>query len=115
MTVFDDSFENAFTMLLSQFGEAVVYRNSAGTERSINAIVDRSPSEYYSPAGDVVTPFAEIRTHDDATLGITASELNTGTDEIQIVVKTADTANLQWRPLMHLLSGGGGVTRIRVR
>lgn len=113
MTVFDDYFETAFATLLDQFGESVIYKTKDGTERVIDAIVDRSPPEFFTPAGDVSMPFAEIRVHDDATKGIAVTELNTGTDTIQISNKTGETAT--FRPLVKLLSGDGGVTQIRVR
>jgi len=112
MTTFDDLFQNSFDLLLNQFGESVIYSPLSGDDRTITAIVDRSPPEVYSPSGSAITVSCIVRCHDDATNGITSAEIDAG-DQIKIPVNKGDTATFR-NVKLNLQGDGGGVTMLAV-
>jgi hypothetical protein len=113
-TEFDNMMADGFDDLLALYGETIVYRNKAGVARPITGIVDRAPAEVFNAAGDLVlSPELTIRVHNDSTLGITATELNTGGDKVDVAVKTG--ADRTTRSLVLLLNSDGGVTEIAVK
>ena len=113
-TEFDSLFFDAFDDQLLMFGESIVYRKQNGTERTITAIVDRDPPAIFNPAGEVaLTPSVVIRVHNDATYGISNTELETGGDKVTLAVRTSETASQ--RTIAKLLESDGGVVSLAIR
>jgi len=113
-TVFDAHFASAgFPMLLEQFGEPIVYLPSGGGRRSITAIVERRPPSVFDASGNAVLPTATIRIYNSCRSGISSKEVNTGTDEIEMVLKVGDTIPKRFS-LMTLLAQDSGVTYLAV-
>ena len=114
MTVFDDHFAaTAFPGLLSQFGESVTYWPFGRASRTIQAIIDRSPPSIFDAAGNAVLPTAVIQVYNSATSGISSKELDSGADEIEMVLKLGETVSKRVS-VMVLLSQSGGVTQLAV-
>jgi len=113
-TVFDAHFASAgFPMLLDQFGEPIVYLPSGGGRRSITAIVERNPPSVFDASGNAVLPTATIRIYNSCRSGISSKEVNTGTDEIEMVSKVGDTIPKRFS-LMTPLAQDSGVTYLAV-
>lgn len=114
-SVFDNQFATSgFPALLAQFGEPVVYYPATGGQRSIDAIVTRDPPEIYDDQGKAVLPKFTLRVHNSCTLGISSQELDTGGDDISILLKVGDVKPTR-RTIMKLMSQDSGVVSIAVR
>ena len=77
------------------FAESVTYYphrfGTAATPRVINAVVVRNQVAVFNPDEQIVPEF-EVRVSNDATTGISSSELNTGGDMIKLAVRIGQTA-----------------------
>jgi len=80
-----------FPALVAQFGESVTYYPRSGGSKVFDAMVIRSQFETYTPSGDVVAQYL-IRFLDDCTGGVSATDIDTGGDEIEIIANEGDTA-----------------------
>lgn len=97
----------------SQFGETVVYwKRGASGGRTIMAGVDRTHPKVMQEAA-LITQYAEITVDDDDETGISASELDTGGDEIEYSERVGKTATR--RPITKLLKQRGGRMLLEVR
>jgi len=113
-TVFDSHFASAgFSMLLEQFGEPIVYLPNGGGRRPINAIVERNPPSVFDASGNAVLPTATIRIYNSCRSGISSKEVDTGTDEIEMILKVGDTIPKRFS-LMTMLAQDSGVTYLAV-
>lgn len=113
-TAFDAHFASAgFPLLLSQFGEPILYLPSGGGRRTVQAIVDRDPPAVFDASGNAVLRTAVIRVHNSCRVGISSQELNTGTDEIEIALMVGDSP-VKRCSVMSLLSQDSGVTQFSV-
>jgi hypothetical protein len=113
-TVFDAHFAAAgFPMLLDNFGESITYLPYSGGSRSIIAIVERDPPAILDAAGNAVMPTATIRVYNSCRSGISSKEVDTGTDEIEMILKVGDTIPKRFS-LMTLLAQDSGVTYLAV-
>jgi hypothetical protein len=92
------------------FAESVTYRKRDGTTRSIFAVVAREPVEQTS-AGAKRSVRVEVR--NDATLGISMSELDRGTDEIQVAADAGGTA--YWMRVASVETSDSGTVRMILR
>lgn len=76
------------------FAETVTYHphrfGTAATPRSIKAVVIRNQVATFSPDEQIVPEF-EVRVANDATTGISSSELNTGGDMITLAARIGET------------------------
>lgn len=91
MSRHDDNFQIAAESLMYQHGEVVTYRNRAGTERSIMAIIERGPRRPLAGQERSHTPDLTVTVLNRATSiadddfgGISASEINLGGDQIDL-------------------------------
>lgn len=79
------------------FAEAVVYHPHRfyGAEerppRTINAVVMREAIAVIDGDGDTVAPMWEVHVANDATLGISSSELDLGGDKISLAPRVGET------------------------
>ena len=78
-----------------EFAETIVYRFRAGGERTPSAIIDREPPAFYDAAGNVIMPAYMITLADNCTNGVTANEVDTGGDSIELVSENGDTGRTQ--------------------
>jgi hypothetical protein len=99
-------------MLVDYIGEAVTY-NPASTARAINAIVHRNPIEALPETPDLVGIAFVVKVIDDDTLGISAAELNKGSDTISVAVREGGTP--ETRQITRLIESGGGMLTLGVR
>lgn len=115
MTVFDDLFRDAAAPeLLTQFGESVVYVPKGGTPRTITqAIVDRNPPEAIVGPPSGHGPQLLVTVKDDATTGISRTEINTGGDRIEVAVRKGGTAKSM--QVNKLVKDTGGMLSMEVR
>jgi hypothetical protein len=84
-----------------------------GGRRSIGAIVERNPPAVFDASGNAVMPTATIRVYNSCRSGIASSEVDTGKDEIEMVLKIGETIPKRFS-LMTLLSQDSGVTHLAI-
>jgi len=94
-----------------EFAETITYFLAGGGRRSIKAIVDRNPPAIYDAAGDVVLPQFMITIHNNCTTGIEADEVNTGGDEVELIVKDGDLKPTR-KTVMHMAGHDLGVIEL---
>ena len=115
MTVFDTQFgEQAFPMLLEQFGEPVIYYPLAGGTRSFEAIVEREPPASYDAAGNVVLAEYRIRFLGSCKGGVKSNEIDTGGDQIAVIAEVGGD-RLVKRTVLAKTSDDSGVVSILVK
>jgi hypothetical protein len=99
-TIFDRQFgEQAFPMLLEQYGEPVVYYLRSGGSRSFNAIVERDPPAIYDAIGNVVSASYRVRFLNNCQGGVKSSEIDAG-DEISLVAEIGDARSRRFTVLI---------------
>ena len=77
---------------LELFGEPATYRKAVGTTRSISIVVYRNPPEPSAQQKGVLETKTRLFCRNSATLGISASELQLQTDEIDFPDRVGGTA-----------------------
>ncbi len=100
----------AADQLLSQFGEAVTYYPKGGGTRDIVGVVDRNPVGAITGSPHGNTPRMMVIVKNDASDGISSSEVNTGGDKINLDVRIGESeqqrriTSLVWHDygMMHL-------------
>ena len=113
-TVFDAHFAAVgFPMLLDNFGESITYLPYSGGSRSILAIIEREPPAILDAAGNAVLPTATIRVYNSCRSGISSKELDTGKDEIEMILKVGDALPKRMS-IMQMISQDSGVTSLAV-
>ena len=95
--------------LAHQFGEDCIYRPINGTPRTVKVIIERL-EEFVE--GRLVRRI-NCKAVDDATIGISRSEINDGRDEIDISLVAGETASRRQITLMD--DDSNGMVRFRVR
>ena len=114
-SVFDTRFaRSGFVRLLRHHGETVTYLPAAGGSRSLTAIIDREPPTIYDASGNAVTAEFMVRVHNDSTIGISASELDTGGDGIELLEHSSDTTPVR-KTILKMVSQDGGVVVLALR
>ena len=98
---------------IRQFGEPATYYPGGGaTGRSIQIVVERAV-EVPNETGDQVALALVCRALDHATLGILATEINDGRDEILLPIVEGGTAKR--RVITRKISTSNGMVRFMVR
>jgi len=77
---------------LDSFAEPVTYWPRGGGSRSINAIVDREPSEKLEGMPHGYSPRLVLWVANDSTIGISSSEIDTGGDLIELPMRIGQVA-----------------------
>lgn len=87
MTLRDAITSDVSTIFLNvnDFAETVVYYFAGGGSKTIKAIIDRSTYSFYDAAGNVVMPAFRITINNHCELGVLASKVNTGGDEVALI------------------------------
>lgn len=101
-------------MNLEDFAETVVYYFAGGGSRSVNVIVDREPTAFYDDQGNAVLPSFTIEMHNNCTTGVSISEIDTGGDDVSLLLKTNDVKP-ERRTVMKVLGHDKGAVTIAVR
>jgi len=97
MSLADRIITDAGTVFLNSdhFAETVTYYphrfGTAATPRSIKAVIVRNQVATFNPDEQIVPEF-EVRVANDATTGISSTELNTGGDKIKLAARVGETA-----------------------
>ncbi len=100
--------------ILRQFGETVVYfANGNGAGREITAVVVRDPLAIIAEIGEVLSQAMIVRVVNDSTLGISATDIDTGRDRIWVPI-TAD-GDPEARSIVRVLSDTNGFLRVLVQ
>ena len=104
---------NDADIILSEFGETIVYKPRGGGSRSIEAVVTRAGAEGLggAPAGNA--PLSNILVKNDSTEGISSSEIDTGGDKVTIAHRIGDTA--QDRRITNIIGQDCGMMTLEVR
>ena len=69
------------------FAERIVYYFRSGGSESVSAMVERSPSAIYDPAGNVVLPVFSITISNSCQSGITTEKIDVGGDEVEVIAE----------------------------
>lgn len=99
--------------LQRQFGEPVVYYRGDGVERSINAMVTRDPLTIIAELGDTLGVSIIVEVRNDATYGITSSEVDTAVDQIGVPLRNGEAAIP--RSVVRVLSDSGAYLRLALQ
>lgn len=113
MTRFATNFARTGAQSLTlQFGETIGYYNRAGDAvRNVSAMIDRNV-EIVSEAG-IPGHATIIRVRNDATYGITSTEIDTGGDEVSYARRVGETAKR--RAIVRVESTDNGIVRFMVQ
>lgn len=93
MTLRDTIVDDALTVFTnpSDFAEPVTYTKATGSTRTINAVVIRD--QWGSiPGTETEAPLIEVHVANDATSGITSSEIVVGQDSLALAVRVGQAA-----------------------
>lgn len=105
---------SAAPLLLGTMGETVTYYAEGGVSgRSITALVERGIFEVPQETGEQVTASLSIRVYNDSTTGISATEIDTGLDEIGAALR--DGAAESRRRIVRVISDANGMLRLLVQ
>lgn len=102
-------------LLLAVFGQAMTYRKRGleANDRSILAIVDRLGPEDVPQPGGWNAPAFEVVVANDATTGISSSEIDTGSDVVLLDVMIGEGG--QERQIVRVMEQDGGALKLWVR
>jgi hypothetical protein len=106
-----DQYDEGADVLLEIFGESATYKPAGGGSRSIQAIIDRDDAA--ALVGLANSPLLIVRVKNSTTEGISASEIDTGGDKINLVVRLGETA--QDRNITRILSQDQGMLELETR
>lgn len=98
-------------LLIRQFGELVTYfAEGVGGGRAIQAIVERDVQVITDQGIPALQTLVTVR--NDATLGITATEIDTGTDTLRVAMRVGETP--QVRQIVRVVSTENGHVQFEV-
>ena len=102
-TEFDDLFaDQAADVLMQWHAESIIYEPSGGSQRTIDAMVDRSPLDEMAEVQQLLVPNVVIEVRNHATLGIASATLNVGGDRVKVALWEGQTP--QWLPIVKRMS-----------
>jgi hypothetical protein len=99
--------------LQRQFGEPVVYYRGDGVQRDISAMITRDPLAIIAELGDTLGVSMIVEVRNDATYGITSSEVDTAVDQIGAPLRTGEAAAV--RSIVRVLSDSGAYLRLALQ
>ena len=109
---FDQELVDTAPEFSSTFGETGTYYPFGGDAREITVIVTRKPPAELDGAPHGCGPAIEIAVANDATTGISSSEVNTMKDEYKLPVRIGETA--QKRLIIEILSQDAGRMKLEL-
>lgn len=116
MTLRESIASDAVSVFLSadEFAETVVYLPRGGGSRTILAVVDREPPTLMDDAGNVMALSFMLYVANSATSGITAQEIDTGGDRIQIAAKINDAAKKNCT-ILRVMDNDNGMLQLAIK
>ena len=109
---FDQELVDTAPEFSSTFGETGTYYPFGGDAREIAAIVNRQEPAELDGAPHGAAPKLTIDVENDATTGISSSEVNTMKDEYKLPVRIGETA--QKRLIIEILSQDAGRMKLEL-
>jgi len=99
--------------LIHQFGESVTYYPAGDTSagRTIEAMIEREVAGI-DQAGDAMVFATVVRVRDDNTLGISATEIDTGADLLGLAMRVGESQRI--KQIVRVLSTENGLVRFEV-
>jgi len=88
----ESNMAEAFDQILTEFGETVNYIPRVGQNRSITVLVDRESVTDVAGLNYGRAPELTILVKNSATAGITADEIDTGGDKIELAIREGESA-----------------------
>ena len=121
MTLRSQIADDASLVFLStnDFAETVtyyphVYFGGSATSRSVSAVVFRQQVAVLAEdGGETVVPMYEVHVANDATVGISSEELDTGGDQIEFPPR--DGKDAEKRSILHLVTQDHGMLVLQCR
>ena len=110
---FDQALIDTAAEFTDTFAESVTYYPKAGGSRAISAVVTRQQPAEVDGAPHGHAPKLSVHVINDATTGISSAELDTGGDEINVAVRTGDTATR--RRITKIISIDAGMMELELR
>lgn len=98
---------------LSEFGEDIKYLPNGGGEREIRAVVDRELPAEIPGAGQGQSSVIIIIVANSATTGISASEIDTGGDKVELAMRMGET--VKQRRITKMIQQDAGMLTLEVR
>ena len=92
MTGWAETSQQSAAVGIEEFGETIAYVNASAISRSISAIVHRQIASPLPESGRMMRPFFQVGVANNATTGISASELDTGKDHLTFPRRVGGTA-----------------------
>jgi hypothetical protein len=116
MTLRESIASDAVSVFLSsdEFAETVVYNPHGGGSRTILAVVDREPPSIMDDLGNVVSLSFMVYVANDATAGITATEVDTGGDRLQISAMAGQVSR-RGCSIIRVMDNDAGMLQLAVR
>ncbi len=111
--VFDDILEDDSSEFLDEFAEDIIYLPAGGGSRPIRGIVNREIPEGIPSAPHGNTPILTVLIANDATDGISSSELDKGGERITIDIRAGKVATN--RKVTRLLAQDAGMIKVELR
>jgi hypothetical protein len=114
-TVFGRLFARAGAeQMMRSFSEDATYHPAGATPgRVIEATVERGTLQVITEIGEQVAPAIIVRVRNSSTLGISSTEIDTGTDEIALPLR--DGAAAVRRRIVRVISDANGLLRLLVQ
>jgi hypothetical protein len=109
---FDEELVATAAEFSSTFGETVTYYPAAGGSREIEAVVNRRPPAELDGPPHGVGPEIEIAVANDATTGISSSEINKMKDQVKLAVRIGQTA--EKRLVTEIISQDAGMMTLEL-
>lgn len=116
MTLRESIASDAVSVFLSadEFAETVVYNPRAGGSRTILAIVEREPPALVDDAGNMLALSFMVYVANSLTSGISAQEINTGGDELEISAKINDIQRKKCT-ILRVMDNDNGMLQLAVK
>lgn len=109
---YDDLLVDTAPLFMDEFGETVIYKPRGGGSRTITAIVNRPAAGRIDGLPHGTGPHLTIDVYNDSSTGISAAELDTGGDKVNLAVRWGDTP--QDRVISKLAGQDAGFIRLEV-
>jgi len=102
------------SQMMRSFSEAVTYHPAGATPgREIDAMIERGTMSVITEIGEQVAPAIIVRVKNSSTLGISSTEIDTGTDEIALPLRDGEAAVR--RRIVRVINDANGLLRVLVQ
>lgn len=105
--------DSGLARMLALYGETIVYVPYGGSERSISAVVRRVPTSLVGPTNAYAAASILVTVANNATSGISSSELNLGQDNIKVAQRPGQAQ--ESRPVARVVQVNDSLLQLEVR